>query len=196
MAISVNMLGLRLTIETQKRWKNGQPPHKTTGVLRRNWIHSRTWNEATRPSGLPGIISPMASNRTGTLNARLTQKRRVMSRSSGFSSSTAAVRGSSAIPQIGHAPGSVRTISGCIGQVYSTADTGAGCTGSNAIPHFGQAPGASACTSGCIGHVQRPSAGGPDGGTGFGPPSVTSSGFFSHASGSLRNFSRQCVQQK
>ena len=36
-----------------------------------------------------------------------------------------AVRGSSAMPQIGHEPGSERTISGCIGQVYSIRVAGA-----------------------------------------------------------------------
>ena len=34
MAISVNMLRLRLTIDAQPRWKNGQPPQSTTGVAR------------------------------------------------------------------------------------------------------------------------------------------------------------------
>ena len=32
MAISVNMLVLRFTTEAQPRWKNGQPPQRTTGV--------------------------------------------------------------------------------------------------------------------------------------------------------------------
>jgi hypothetical protein len=46
------------------------------------------------------------------------QKRRRMSRSSGFSSGSAvATRGSSAMPQIGQCPGVSRTICGCIGQV-------------------------------------------------------------------------------
>ncbi|MCM3878122.1 MAG: hypothetical protein NEA02_17125 [Thermoanaerobaculia bacterium] len=43
-----------------------------------------------------------------------------MSTSSGFGvSSSEIVRGSSAIPQIGHEPGDGRTISKCIGHVYS-----------------------------------------------------------------------------
>ena len=54
----------------------------------------------------------------GRLNAAAIQNRRVMSSSSGFGSSSAViVRGSSAMPQIGQAPGASRTISGCIGQV-------------------------------------------------------------------------------
>ena len=85
----------------------------------------------------------------------LIQKRRVIETSSGFSSSaTIAVRGSSAIPQIGHEPGSARTISGCIGHVYSirVAET-IGTDGSSAIPHFGHAPEWSCCTSGSIGQM-------------------------------------------
>ena len=38
MAISVNMLRLRLTSEAHARSKNGQPAHKTTGVASANWI--------------------------------------------------------------------------------------------------------------------------------------------------------------
>ena len=48
----------------------------------------------------------MASANTGTVSARPTQNRRVMSASSGFASSSAVtVRGSSAMPQIGQLPG-------------------------------------------------------------------------------------------
>jgi hypothetical protein len=50
-----------------------------------------------------------------------------MSTSSGFGlSSSVATRGSRAMPQIGHAPGASRTISGCIGQVYSIASLASG----------------------------------------------------------------------
>ena len=49
-----------------------------------------------------------------------TQKRRVISASSGLPASPAVgVIGSSAMPQIGQLPGPSRTISGCIGQVHS-----------------------------------------------------------------------------
>jgi hypothetical protein len=48
-----------------------------------------------------------------------------MSTSSGFGrSSIVTVRGSSAMPQIGHAPGRSWTISGCMGQVYDTPGNG------------------------------------------------------------------------
>ncbi len=63
---------------------------------------------------------PIAIASSGAVSVTPIQNRRVMSRSSAFSScATLTVRGSSTIPQIGQLPGSVRTISGCIGQVYS-----------------------------------------------------------------------------
>src|SRR5580698_548627 len=40
-AISVNMLVLRFTIDAHPRWKNGQPPHSTTGVARMSSSHGR-----------------------------------------------------------------------------------------------------------------------------------------------------------
>ena len=61
------------------------------------------------------------------------------------------------MPQIGHEPGSARTISGCIGQVYSVRVAGAaGTSGSSAMPHLGQAPGWSWRTSG----IHRANVGG------------------------------------
>ena len=100
-------------------------------------------------------MSDIPSTSTGMVRRTLIQKRRVIETSSGFSSSaTIVVRGSSAIPQIGHEPGSARTISGCIGHVYSIRVAGAmGTDGSSAIPHFGHAPGWSCCTSGSIGQI-------------------------------------------
>ena len=81
------------------------------------------------------------------------QKRSDIFRSSGFDSGAAVtVRGSRAMPQIGHDPGSVRTISGCIGQVYSVRVAG-GISGSNAMPHDGHAPGFGWRTSGHIGQT-------------------------------------------
>jgi hypothetical protein len=58
------------------------------------------------------------------------------------------------MPQIGHEPGSSRTISGCIGQTYSVLTDGTeGAAGSKAMPHFGQAPGLLSRTSGSIGQI-------------------------------------------
>jgi hypothetical protein len=88
------------------------------------------------------------------VNAALIQKRRVMSRNSGLSSPLAVLTlsGSRAMPQTGQAPGSRRTISGCIGQVYcvSAADIAESST-SKAMPHLGQATGTTLLTSGHIG---------------------------------------------
>src|SRR5580693_2072075 len=107
MPISVNILGLRLTSEVQKRWKNGQPAQSTTGVANANSTQESDpdWDVACT-AGQFGIIWYMSINIRGAVSARLTQKRRVMLRSSGLSSATAVtVRGSSAMPQIGQEPG-------------------------------------------------------------------------------------------
>ncbi len=97
---------------------------------------------------------PMAMARSGMVKIAPIQKRRDMSRSSGFSSCAAVtVRGSSAMPQIGHDPGSERTISGCIGQVYSVRVAAIGISGSKAMPHEGHAPGPGLRTSGHIGQT-------------------------------------------
>ncbi len=164
MPISVNMFGLRLTSEVQKRWKKGAPPQSTTGVARANSSQGRielqgknrspTMTNAPMKACGQNMV-PMAMASRGAVRARLTQKRRVMSRSSGFSSCAAVtVRGSSAMPQIGHEPGPGRTTSGCMGQVYSMrADGAAGTSGSSAIPQEGQAPGLGSRTSGHMGQT-------------------------------------------
>ena len=78
---------------------------------------------------------------SGAVRTTLIQKRRVMSRNSGFSSIAAVtVRGSSAMPQMGQDPGSERTISGCIGQVYSVREAAMGTSGSSAIPQKDKHP--------------------------------------------------------
>ena len=80
-----------------------------------------------------------------------------MSTSSGLGASISeTTRGSSAMPQIGQEPAASRTISGCIGQVYSVFVNAAGFerSGSSAIPQFGQAPGRSDRTSGSIGQMK------------------------------------------
>src|SRR5271165_428050 len=151
------MFVLRLTSDAHPRWKNGQPHHRTTGVARRSSSHGSAEDLPTltpftdhSPMNECGqIMLPMAIASSGAVSTRLTQKRRVMSRSSELSSSTVTVRGSSAMPQIGQLPGSDRTISGCIGQVYSVFVAGiAGDSGSKAMPHFGHGPGPTCRTSG------------------------------------------------
>src|SRR6266545_2578500 len=60
----------------------------------------------------------MAITASGAVSTALTQKRRVMLRSS-ESSSIAPATGTSAMPHFGQLPGLGLRISGCIGQVYS-----------------------------------------------------------------------------
>jgi hypothetical protein len=97
----------------------------------------------------------MALRNTGAVSARLTQKRRVMSTSSGLGpSSSTTVVGSRAMPQIGQSPGASRTISGCMGQVYSVRVSGSAmAAGSSAIPHMGQAPAPSCSTPAHMGQM-------------------------------------------
>ena len=99
--------------------------------------------------GLPAAMPPMEIASKGILSATPTQNRRCMLRNSESSSSwtPAATRGSRAIPQIGQLPGPLRTISGCMGQVYSTV------SGSRAMPHLGHAPGLLSRTSGSMGQT-------------------------------------------
>ncbi len=116
-AISVNMLGERLTIDCQPRWKIGQPKNMTS-VAKTNWNQRREVGVVQCSSGLPGSISVIATMKIGSVKARQIQKRRDMSTSSTFGGSSAVmVCGSKAMPQIGHVPGPFCTISGCIGQV-------------------------------------------------------------------------------
>ena len=153
------MFRLRFTIDCQPRTKNGHPPQRITGVLRVSSTQVQIRWEAIFCSGCPGIISPIAAINTGIVRTRLARKRRFMSTSSGFgSSSDEIVLGSRAMPQIGQFPGSLRTISGCIGHTNWVRAAAGGATGSRVIPHFGHTPGPCCRTSGCIGHVYSPCA--------------------------------------
>ncbi len=142
-------------MDCQPCTKKGHPPHSTTGVAIASSIHDKSCVEIQRFNGQPGKYPPMATISSGVVSTRLNQNRRRISLSSGFSSSSApAVFGSSAMPQRGQVPGSLRTISGCMGQVYSVfEEDGIGETCSKAIPHFGHVPGLACRTSGCIGQV-------------------------------------------
>ncbi len=183
------MLSLRFTTDCQARTKNGQPPQSTVGVARMNSIHVRSRVDATCSNGWPGIKSLIAIASSGMVRIALVQKRRPMSFSSGLSAASAVtVRGSRAMPQIGHVPGSLHTICGCIGQTYSifTFGTATGPTGSSAIPHFGQLSGPVFHTSGCMGQVY--SAPLLSAGFAFRPPT--------HACGLLRNFCAHAALQK
>ena len=135
------MFRCRFTSDAQPRTKNGQPPQRTTGAASAKRIQFTQPCGTIDCSGWPGSISDTMNARIGAVITADQRNRRDMSSSSGFRSSTATVRGSSAMPQIGHAPGASRAISGCMGQVHSVFVTGMTSTGSSAIPHFGQAPG-------------------------------------------------------
>src|ERR1700722_11961672 len=159
------MLGLRLNNDVQKRWKKGSPHHSTTGVASRNSSQGRMdpavtmyWSPLPTKSAFINasgqIMLPIAIASKGAVRTTPTQKRRVMFRSSGFSSGPAVtVRGSSAMPQMGHEPGSERMISGCMGQVYSVRAAITGTSASRAMPQAGQAPGRDSCTSGHMGQT-------------------------------------------
>src|SRR5207245_1617042 len=96
--ISVNIFGLRLTSEDQKRSKKGQPPQSTTGVARRNSIPFLMAGDRCRPSDSPA----MENSKSGSDNAALIQKRRRMESYSGSASTSAKTSsGSSAMPQMG-----------------------------------------------------------------------------------------------
>src|SRR5260370_38252518 len=112
--IKVNIVGLGLTSEDQKRSKNAQPPQRTTGVARKNSITLRMAGVRCRPRDSPNI----ERRRTGRDSAALTQKRRRMESYSGSASTSAkASIGSRAMPQMGQLPGPNRMICGCIGHV-------------------------------------------------------------------------------
>src|SRR4030088_1995805 len=112
MAMRVNMLRFRLTIERQPRTKNGQPAHRTTGVVRANWIQRDASPDIQ--GGAFGIKWDIARRKTGKVSTAPIQSRRFMSVNSESSSTVAAEMffGSRAIPQIGQAPGAFRSISG------------------------------------------------------------------------------------
>jgi hypothetical protein len=141
-------------IDCQPRTKNGHAPQSTTGVARISSIHAILAPPSSAWSGILGSRSDMLIRKTMLAGPTDTQNRRCMAMSSVFGfSSASTVRGSSAIPHIGQAPGASRTICACMGQTYSVFVDRATAAGSSAIPHFGQLPGSLARTSGCIGHT-------------------------------------------
>src|SRR5207237_6507086 len=114
------MLRRRVTNDFHPRSKSGHPPHSTTGVANNNCTHALIF--AALAGGLMVNISAIAWAINGTVRIKLTQNRRLMSFNSAVSSAAGAAEtanDSSAIPQIGHAPGLSLRTSGCMGQVYS-----------------------------------------------------------------------------
>jgi hypothetical protein len=112
------MLGERLRSDAQNRWKKGSAAQSTTGVASTNCSQPSSGSPIQCSKGSP-TMPPIARSRIGTASAALTQSRRVKSMSSGLGPSSPVITaGSSAMPQIGQAPGPSRMISGCIGQVH------------------------------------------------------------------------------
>src|ERR1035437_4006948 len=182
------MLRLRCTTDCQPLTKNGNPHHRTTGVARAHSIHAHTLAENRCCIGMEGRNAETMRASIGTARATLIHSRLVISVSSGLVSSAVTCRGSSAIPQMGHEPGASRTISGCIGQVYSVPFvSGLTVAGSSAMPHFGQLPGPVCFTSGCMGQVYSPCGSAFSGGCRADDTGLANAYF----SGAARNFAAQ-----
>src|SRR5712692_10763537 len=119
--ISVNIFGLRLTSEDQKRSKNGQPPQRTTGVARKNSIAFRTDGARRRPRDSPS----MEKSKRGKDKAALTQNRRRMESYSGSASTSEKTSiGSSAMTQTGKVPGPNCTLPAALGGSTDIPQTG------------------------------------------------------------------------
>ena len=82
-AISVNMLRLRVSTDCQPRTKNGQPAHSTTGVAKRELDPVRERADR-RSRGRRRCARPSRARPPGRVSARPIQNRRVMSASSGL----------------------------------------------------------------------------------------------------------------
>ncbi len=115
-AISVNMLRLRVRSEFQPLTKKGHPAQSTTGVAKRSCSQLLV-RLSSMPSS-PRRCAPISSATTGRASGRPIAKRPDMSASSGLGPASPVTRsGSSAMPQMGQAPGLGCLTSGCIGQV-------------------------------------------------------------------------------
>src|SRR5260370_10732425 len=123
-AIRLNIFRWRVRKDFQPRSSSGQPHHRTAGVASVNCTQFQYGAMAPNQTALLAVnICAIETVTNGNASTTLTQKRRVMDASSAFSSGAASsvrVRGSSAMPQIGHAPGLSLSTSGSIGQMYST----------------------------------------------------------------------------
>src|SRR6516164_4062348 len=118
------MLRRKVRNDLQPRSRSGHPHQRIAGVARAicTQFQYGAMAENQAASG-PVNISTIETATNGNARTTLTQKRRLIIRSSAFSSgpgSDVNIRGSRAIPQIGHAPGLSLTTSGSIGQMYST----------------------------------------------------------------------------
>ena len=117
-AISVNMLRLRVTSDCQPRTKNGQPAHSTTGVAKRE-LHPVRQRRLDPDRAQPARCAPISSTKTGSVSDQADPEppRHVGEFGIGSGCRPSTISGSSAMPQIGQEPGPTCRISGCIGQV-------------------------------------------------------------------------------
>ena len=100
----------------QPRTKNGQPAHSTTGVAKANWIQFDS--VGLEPMCRPTMRRPFpAPTPEREREADPEPARHVGELGIGAAVGASAISGSSAMPQIGQAPGPTWRISGCIGQV-------------------------------------------------------------------------------
>ncbi len=76
MAISVNMLRLRLTRDAQPRWKNGQPAQTMTGVASRSCSQTLRVGGTSVLKPCPSRCIPFSSSTTGTASAAAILSRR------------------------------------------------------------------------------------------------------------------------
>ena len=114
------MLRWRFTIDAHPRWKNGQPPHSTTGVASASSIQFSAAPAASTMQRLARAETPHTMNaRIGAVSASDHRNRRVMSSSSGLVLLERHGYRLERHPADRARPGPFWRISGCIGHVYS-----------------------------------------------------------------------------
>src|SRR5262245_19334167 len=181
--IKVNMFGLAFWNDCHMRSKKGHPHQNTTGVASTSPIQFTVDAPSRWLTAASVSMAPIVTRTTGAPRTTPIQKRRVMSTSSGSGLSVrSGTRGSSAMPQIGQAPGPGRTISGCMGQVYSIEVRGAGCE----VRGAGCEVRAAACE---VGFCRPPMLT-------IGACDIGSRGPDRYFAGSAANFARQPFEQK
>ena len=104
-AISVNMLRLRVVSEAQPRSKNGQPAHSTTGVASASCTQFDACGPSSCAGRRDGRPSPAANTGSGQRQADPEPPRHVGELGIGRRRRPSTSSGSSAMPQIGQAPG-------------------------------------------------------------------------------------------
>ena len=138
----MNMFGLRFASESRKRTKNGQPPHSTTGDASASSSHDRTPAGTTCAKRGHHAAHREHQQRDRRRDADPEPARHVGELRVAVARRRVTVSGSSAMPQIGQAPGPSRTISGCIGHVHFPAAGAGDCAAAGAGGVAGAPPAA------------------------------------------------------